>query len=61
MDRQDGYGVETHADGTKYEGYFKKGKKGPSGTWHLRDQKVYTGELLNGLMHGNGKLTNGQN
>ena len=61
MDRQDGYGIEIYADGTKYEGYFKKGKKGPSGTWHLRDDKVYTGELSNGMMSGNGKLINGQN
>lgn len=61
FDRQDGYGIETTADGAKYEGYFKKGKKGPSGTWHLTNGNMYQGEFLNGVMHGHGKLTNSIN
>mmetsp|Transcript_32543 Transcript_32543/g.40329 ORF Transcript_32543/g.40329 Transcript_32543/m.40329 type:complete len:176 (+) Transcript_32543:469-996(+) len=60
-DRQDGWGVETTADGTRYEGYFMKGKRGPSGKWILRNGNVYEGEFLNGLMHGRGKLTNDVN
>lgn len=60
-DRPDGWGIETTADGTRYEGYFTKGKRGPSGKWELRNGNVYEGEFVNGLMHGRGKLTNDVN
>lgn len=57
-DQPHGFGVETQANGTRYEGYFTKGKKGPSGTMRFGEGNVYTGEFKNDLLNGHGKLVN---
>jgi hypothetical protein len=40
-DKPEGHGLENRADGKKYEGYFTKGKKGPSGTMWFGDGNIY--------------------
>ena len=41
---QDGYGIETWTDGSRYEGNYKAGKKHGNGTYVWSDGSKYTGE-----------------
>ena len=61
---QDGYGIETWADGSRYEGYYKAGKKhgngnftkGPihnfSGTYTWADGSKYVGNWVENKISG---------
>lgn len=41
---QDGQGVETWPDGSKYEGEYKNGKKNGKGAYAWSDGSYYVGE-----------------
>ena len=56
MDQPHGFGRQTEAKGTYFEGFFTKGLKGPSGTYRFGDGIVYQGEFLNDKLHGKGKM-----
>lgn len=38
-----GSGIETYADGNKYEGMFKQGKRNGEGTYYFSDGQIYKG------------------
>ena len=57
-DKPEGFGTEIRPDGTRYEGYFRKGKKGPKGKMQFGDGNVYHGDFENGQLHGHGRLVN---
>eukprot|EP00605_Chrysophyceae_sp_TOSAG23-4_P000385 GSChrysophyteH1.ASY1.ANO1.441.1 assembled CDS len=53
--RRHGRGVCLYADGSMYEGQWSNGKECGHGVLMIGDRKVlYTGEWMDGLMHGNG-------
>ena len=51
-----GLGVEILASGTRYEGLFTQGKKGPRGIIYFHDGNIYEGEMFESALHGNGRL-----
>ena len=50
----EGRGVETWADGRRYEGDFKNGKKDGEGTFEWPNGNKYVGSWKNGKQHGIG-------
>ena len=50
----EGRGVETWADGRRYEGDFKNGKKDGEGTFEWPNGNKYVGSWRNGKQHGIG-------
>lgn len=55
MSNMEGRGVETWADGRRYEGEFKAGKKDGEGTFEWPSTATkYVGTWRNGKMHGVG-------
>lgn len=54
----EGRGIETWADGRKYEGDFKNGKKDGEGTFEWPNGIRYIGSWKSGKQHGIGILYN---
>ncbi len=52
----EGRGIETWADGRRYEGDFKNGKKDGEGTFEWPNNIKYIGSWANGKQHGTGIL-----
>ena len=48
MPPRDGFGTETSADGTKYSGEFKDGKRHGQGTYTFASGEGYVGEFKDG-------------
>jgi hypothetical protein len=53
----EGRGLETWADGRRYEGDFKAGKKDGEGTFYWPNGSKYLGSWRNGKQHGLGIMT----
>jgi hypothetical protein len=53
----EGKGVESWADGRRYEGDYKGGKKDGEGTFYWPNGQIYIGSWRNGKQHGLGILT----
>jgi hypothetical protein len=49
---QHGYGVETWADGSVYEGNYKEGKKHGQGSYTWQDGSKYVGEWEENKING---------
>ena len=54
LDKKHGFGIEVHADGTRYEGNFKEGKRDGIGKLTWLTKQVYDGEWDDNKMEGNG-------
>jgi hypothetical protein len=54
MSNMEGRGIETWADGRRYEGDFKNGKKDGEGTFEWPNGNKYLGSWRNGKQHGVG-------
>lgn len=52
-----GKGTYLFRDGSKYTGYFSRGKAHGQGTYYHRDGAMYVGSFVQGVKHGTGKLT----
>ena len=50
----EGRGIETWADGRRYEGDFKHGKKDGEGTFYWPSGQTYIGSWRSGKQHGLG-------
>lgn len=57
----EGKGIETWADGRRYEGEFKNGKKDGEGTFEWANGQKYIGSWKNGKQHGIGIIYTPQN
>lgn len=53
---KDGEGVFAYADGSKYEGQFKKGMLNGWGTWYFANGDKYVGSFKDNYLHGEGTL-----
>jgi hypothetical protein len=49
--KREGYGVQTYADGSVQEGYFKNDML-VKGYWHAKDDNQYVGDFVRGVPHG---------
>ena len=56
-DCNNGYGTYTYADGSKYAGEFKDGKKHGQGTYTYQSGSKYVGEFKDDKKHGQGTFT----
>jgi hypothetical protein len=55
-DCQDGEGIFAYPDGSRFEGFFRDGKPGISGTFYYPNGNKYMGEFREGFPHGTGRL-----
>ena len=55
MGYRDGFGILYYADGSIYEGNFKKSKCHGKGRLINSDGDVYEGDWMDGMVHGEGK------
>ena len=53
---QNGKGTYAYSDGSRYEGYFFRGKPGGQGTFYYPNGDRYVGQMFRGLRHGSGQL-----
>lgn len=58
MSNMEGRGIETWADGRRYEGDFKNGKKDGEGTFEWPNRIKYIGSWKKGKQHGIGIIYN---
>ena len=56
-DCNNGYGTYTGANGVKYVGEFKDGKKHGQGIFTFANGDIYVGEFKDGKEHGQGTFT----
>lgn len=54
-DCNNGYGVYSYADGSRYEGHFRSGQPHGKGTFFYPNGDKHTGEFAYGLAHGQGE------
>ncbi|MEM1214240.1 MAG: caspase family protein [Bacteroidota bacterium] len=55
-DCENGRGIYAYADGSRYEGQFRRGRPSGSGTFHYPNGDWYQGQFVAGLPHGYGVL-----
>ena len=56
-DCQNGAGIITFQNGSRYEGEFKDGQYSGRGIFYFANGSVYAGEYQNGRYHGQGTFT----
>ncbi|CDW74250.1 morn repeat protein [Stylonychia lemnae] len=54
--QKDGYGIQIWPDGSKYEGFWKKGLANGYGRFILAEGDTYEGDWLNDKAHGHGRF-----